>query len=260
MIKISHECPLQLLNDSLSFNDYDYALVHLYDEIPEYKQFYIDAVKNGRTVLLDNSIFELNEAFDADKFAEYVKETKPTEYIVPDVLDNCEGTIESFENFTNKHKLDGVKIGVVQGSTYEEFKTCFQYMYKHADKIAISFNTKCFEEYKLSDDKLMQWCKGRPATINKLFTEVEYGKPLHLLGCSYYSEFIDNKSFYEWINVVSLDTSNPVVAGIKGLKYNERGLNTKPSIKLFELIDTNLSDKQKLDIWYNIFMFRKGLS
>ena len=43
-------------------------------------------MKLGREVLLDNSIFELGEAFDSDKFAKYVEELKPSYYIVPDVL------------------------------------------------------------------------------------------------------------------------------------------------------------------------------
>ena len=33
---ISHEVPKCLFEKSLDFNDYDYALVHLFDEDPEY--------------------------------------------------------------------------------------------------------------------------------------------------------------------------------------------------------------------------------
>lgn len=38
---VSHEVPLSLLEKSRSFNDYDYALVHLLEIYPAYKQFYI---------------------------------------------------------------------------------------------------------------------------------------------------------------------------------------------------------------------------
>ena len=54
---ISHEVPKCLFEKSLDFNDYDYALVHLFDEDPEYLEFYKNSLKNGRHVLLDNSIF-----------------------------------------------------------------------------------------------------------------------------------------------------------------------------------------------------------
>ena len=48
---ISHECPKALFQGSLDFNDYDYALVHLFDEDPEYLAFYKECVKQGRHVL-----------------------------------------------------------------------------------------------------------------------------------------------------------------------------------------------------------------
>jgi len=56
---ISHEVPKCLFQNSLEFNDYDYALVHLFDKDPKYLKFYKDCVAQGRHVLLDNSIFEL---------------------------------------------------------------------------------------------------------------------------------------------------------------------------------------------------------
>lgn len=43
---VSHEVPLSLLEKSRTFNDYDYALVHLFEIYPAYKQFYIDSLKS----------------------------------------------------------------------------------------------------------------------------------------------------------------------------------------------------------------------
>ena len=37
---ISHEVPKCLFNQSIEFNDYDYALVHLFDTDPEYLKFF----------------------------------------------------------------------------------------------------------------------------------------------------------------------------------------------------------------------------
>lgn len=266
MIKISHECPICLLEHSRSFNDYCYALVHLFDEYPDYKQFFYDSVKLGRTVLLDNSIFELEEAFNSDLFAKAVDDLRPTEYIIPDVLDDAESTIQNFKTFVEKYDLPGIKIGVVQGKTYSEFKECYQFMSVHADKIAISFNTKVFEDIMTYDnfeiDVLHKWCYGRPLAINtlKLSGVWNIHKPHHLLGCSLYKEFTTNKYLYRECNIVSLDTSNPIVAGIKGLRYNDtNGLKIKPSVKLFELINSNIDKQQYEIIKYNIDMFRKGL-
>ena len=140
---ISHECPKALFENSLDFNDYDYALVHLFDEDPEYLAFYKKCVKQGRHVLLDNSIFELGEAYNNDKFAKWVEILKPTEYIVPDALEDMQKTIDQMEDWNRTYrKLPGKKIGVVQGKTPEELMECYVYMNTHADcdKIAISFD------------------------------------------------------------------------------------------------------------------------
>jgi len=85
---ISHETPLSMLEESITYNDYDYALVHLFETHPDYLKFFKRSIACGREVLLDNSIFELGKSFDSVKFAEYVKELRPTYYIVPDVLED----------------------------------------------------------------------------------------------------------------------------------------------------------------------------
>ena len=70
---ISHETPTSLLEESLSYNSYDYALVHLIPENKKYHDFYFDCVNKGRHVLLDNSLFELGESYDPEQFAYWVK-------------------------------------------------------------------------------------------------------------------------------------------------------------------------------------------
>ena len=92
MIKVSHECPKCLLDESRHFNDYDYCLVHLTFEDEDYLNFYKESLEQGRIVYLDNSLFELREMFDHDKFADKVKELgtiNPNNlyYIVPDVFE-----------------------------------------------------------------------------------------------------------------------------------------------------------------------------
>ncbi len=61
---VSHETPVSFLETSRRYNDYDYALVHLFETNPEYYSFFKSSKTLGREVLLDNSIFELGEAFD----------------------------------------------------------------------------------------------------------------------------------------------------------------------------------------------------
>ena len=99
-IKVSHESPLQLLDYSVTYNDYDYALVHLFEKYPDYYEFFRTNLKqHNRTVYLDNSIFELGHSFDPEKYSHYVDELNPTYYIVPDVLEECTRTMETYEDW-----------------------------------------------------------------------------------------------------------------------------------------------------------------
>ena len=100
-MKISHESPLALLDQSRYYNDYDYALVHLFESEPTYLQFFKDSLAQGRKVILDNSIFELGTAFDTVKFLHWIRDLKPTEYIIPDVLEDALGTINNANIWKN---------------------------------------------------------------------------------------------------------------------------------------------------------------
>ena len=99
MIKIAHEAPLDIFEEVQRFTDYDYALVHLLEENPRYRDTFERAIKKGREVILDNSIFELGESFDPNKYRKYAEELNPTFYIVPDVLEDSVGTMSSWMKF-----------------------------------------------------------------------------------------------------------------------------------------------------------------
>jgi len=283
---ISHECPISILEDSKEFNSFDYALVHLFETHPEYYKFFQRSVQNGREVLLDNSIFELKEAFDPIKFAKYIHELKPTYYIVPDVLEDARATMSSFKRFTiNNPVLPGLSIGVVQGKTYQELVECYQYMSEHADYIAISFDYSWYQTIGRSltnvtrintprtldevdeisaqinaDDhkaKLERFMTGRQKFIKMLMDDNiwNYNKPHHLLGNSLPQEM---KAYQGIESIRSVDTSNPVVAGIKGITYLEDiGMQMKPSVMLADLIDYEVTPEQMADIMWNTSQYNK---
>lgn len=257
-MKISHESPLSLLSSSREYNDYDYALVHLFDEIPEYYDFYKESVKMGRHVLLDNSIFELGHAFDGDKFAHYINELKPTEYIIPDVLENTLGTMDSTLDFVEKYpNLPGKKIGVVQGKTFEELVMCYQYMDTsiNVDKIAISFDYSYYLSVVPHPNKWMGYALGRAHTLVKMLNSgiINTNKPHHLLGCALPVEFMFYRDF-KWIETI--DTSNPIVHGLLDIIYEPCGLDTKQSIKLVDLIHSVPTPQQMSKILHNLGWFR----
>jgi len=271
---ISHETPVSLLPYSWGYNDYDYCLVHLLPENQKYKDFYFKSVEYGRRVLLDNSIFELGTSFDPEQFAYWVKELKPFEYVIPDVLEDTEGTCVSMDNFLSKYSdLPGRKIGVVQGKTYQELVDCYDHIAPKVDKIAISFDYSYYLEHwstteievpsfvkQQEENKWLKYAVGRALLLDNLYNDdvLDIKKPHHLLGASVPWEFslysLNDLSEY----IETIDTSNPIVAGILGKKYEpEYGLSEKWSVKLVDFIDAELTEQQITDSFWNITQFKK---
>lgn len=261
-MKVSHESPLVLLEESRKYNDYDYALVHLFDEIPEYYQFFKDSLKMGREVILDNSIFELGEAYNPDKFAEYIKDLQPTYYIIPDKLNCCKGTITNLHYFIENYgDLSGKKIGVVQGRTYEDICCCYKEVDKYCDKIAISFDYDYYLDIvpETYGNKFQRWCRGRQLLLEKLLKDniINTNKPHHLLGIALPQE-LNQYDNYNWIE--SVDTSNPIVHGLYKIKYNNGVLKDKVSTKLVDLINSKVDEEQKQVINHNLKQFKQNIN
>lgn len=276
---IAHESPLSIIDDISKITGFDYCLVHLLETHPEYYSFFKQSLLQGREVLLDNSIFELGHAFDSVKFAQYVEALKPTYYIVPDVLEDSQATMSSFHKFKLQYpNLPGLTIGVVQGKTYQELVKCYKYMSDHADYIAISFDyswysmignyesivrpttittteeSAVFEELYQRDKHRMSLellADGRRKFINMLINDGiwNHSKPHHLLGNSLPQEMKHYKGIK---SIRSVDTSNPVVAGIKGIRYiKDYGMIQKPNVLLADLIDYEVTEEEKEDILFN---------
>ena len=223
-------------------------------------------------------MFELGESYDPEQFAYWIKELKPTEYIIPDVLNDKDGTIAGYENFISKYSdLPGKKIAVVHGKTYEEFKECYKFFEDKVDKIAFNFVDDYFknsydEECLVSKLKIPNywnlipmndWKKyalGRAMLISRMVEDctLNWLNKHHLLGATLPQEF----SLYH-INdipeyITSIDTSNPIVAGLLGKRYDSvYGLKEKWSVKLVDFIETQPNYEQLKDIFCNIVMFRK---
>jgi hypothetical protein len=266
MIKISHESPLSMLEISRTYNDYDYGLVHLFETQPAYYRFFKESLEQGRKVLLDNSIFELGTAFDSTRYAHWINKLLPTEYIIPDVLEDCNGTITSAMNWNHQLDWNGVAltqckmIGVVQGKNYGELVKCYTYMDQamNVDKLAISFDYSYYREVFPHPNKWVSFMMGRVMTLTRLMNDgiINKSKPHHLLGCAHPREF----SFYQgsefsWID--SLDTSSPIVHGIKKVVYSDKiGTWSKESTKLVDLLDSVPDATQEKYIADNLTAFR----
>ena len=76
----------------------------------------------------------------------------------------------------------------------------------------------------------------------------------HLLGCSIPQEFswYDNNPRIE-----SIDTSNPVMAGLEDILYDDYGLNKKPKANMNDYFDIDFKKVDYLNIIHNTTKFRE---
>jgi hypothetical protein len=263
---MSHEVPICLLEKSKEFNDYDYALFHLINNHPSYKEFY----KNSeREVVLDNSAYEFfikKEKLEAGAFAECVEEINPSYFIIPDKLNDYKATLHYFEEWNNKYShLKNKKIGVVQGRNLKEFTDCYNIMGREVDKIAISFGYS-FLPSLVSDilrsslNKYQVYALGRLNLLNFLISNniIDKGKPHHLLGSYLPFEFLFYKnSLYDFIE--SGDTAYPIKNGFFLNKIKMDFFDKKKEILIDDFIDKKLDKNQEECIMYNVNQMKRFL-
>ena len=262
MIRISHEVPLCMLKESRSFNDYDYALVHLLDKYPEYLSFYKESLKMGREVILDNSLYELGEAFDMQCYYDWIKKLDPTYYIIPDTFWDSQATVSQAETWMNDYgwRLPNKKIGVAQGCSYDEIRQSYLYMSEFCDTVAFTFkyHPQMIEDMGEYENITDAQAHIRYKVLSKLEGDgiINHNIRHHLLGMQN-TLYLKEICQLSWID--SIDTSNPVMYGLEGYMYGRDGNAhiDKPILKLdnvFEReIDLNSYDK----IIYNIDKFRE---
>ena len=259
-MKISHEVPICLLEDSLWFNDYQYCLPHLLDQSEEYKDFFIRAKQNGVYIIMDNSLHELGHAYDSERLLYWINELKPNEFIVPDVWQDRQGSIKNAREWS-KIELPGevTKVAVVQAISLSEAMACYQdYRDLGYQKIAFSYGASYYNELSNHPNPDLAKALGRIYMISHLYKIklIKDDHRVHLLGCASPFEF----SLYKNTKYIeSIDTSNPIMATLDGIKYNNSLSINKP---ISNMNDNFYITPDKIDyelLNYNIEMFRKFL-
>jgi hypothetical protein len=257
-MKLSHEVPLCLLEDSLDFNDYDYCLVHLLDKDKDYVDFFMKAKQQGRYIILDNSLHELGTAYHDSGLLHWVNELKPQEFIVPDVWQDTNASIVNARKWAQINLPKGVtKVAVVQAQNFLDAVLCYQ-TYKDLGykKIAFSYGAEYYLDHSNHPNKNIAKSLGRLQVISRLYEmEIISSKDrVHLLGCQVPQEF----SLYKDMPFIeTIDTSNPIMATLDGIQYGHNGLTEKPKSNMNDHFYTTELDYNLLD--WNLRMFRKLL-
>ena len=256
-MKISHEVPICLLEDSLRFNDYQYCLPHLLDQDEDYKNFFYKVKKQGVYIIMDNSLHELGHAYDESRLLHWINELKPNEFIVPDVWQNTSGSIVNAREWSKVILPKEVtKVAVVQATNFTDAVVCYQ-TYKDLGykKIAFSYGAEYYLDHSNHPNKNIAKSLGRIEVVSKMYSMnlIRNNDRVHLLGCQVPQEF----SWYKDMPFIeTIDTSNPIMATLDNIQYGRNGLTEKPKSNMndsfyidninYELLDWNLKTFRKL--------------
>jgi hypothetical protein len=257
-VKISHETPFCLLEKSLEFNDYQYALPHLLESNEEYRNHFLKCKEMGIEIYLDNSLHELGYAMDADTLLKWVDILRPSNFFIPDVWEDYAASIRNAKQWAKVQLPEGVtKVAVVQAKSTYTAGLCVQayrdFGYK---KIAFSYGAEYYHEMCPHPNKDLGKAVGRYMVISQLYNTKTLlpNDRVHLLGTASPIEFgmYKNMPFIE-----SIDTSNPIMAAIGEVPYTKMGLHVKP---LANMNNFQAADIESIDVGlveYNVGMFRE---
>ena len=263
MVKVSHELPINMLDKSYDINDYEYCLPHLLDQNEEYKNHFYKAKKDGRYIIMDNSLHELGEAYDTDRLLYWIEELEPNEFIVPDVWQNQTATLVNAKYWMNGYELpeNTIKVAVVQAKDYSEAISCYNILSTHHGykKIAFSYGADWYADEFPHPNPLVGKMMGRIMTISKMYKSKVISKSdrVHLLGCALPQEF---RYYKDFPFIESIDTSNPIIHGLEGIKYSSNGLFTKSNTKIDKIEDIPLTRETLYNINHNLTQFKKYLN
>lgn len=257
-MKISHELPISLFPHSQTWNDYEYCLPIFMDKYPEYREFFLEARKQGRFIIMDNSLFEGYHHTIPD-LLEKIHLIEPDIFIVPDEWNDSIITAKNAKYWKQLSLPEHTNLMVVlQGKTVNEihllYQTCLDLGYTH---FAVNHSSMVYQELGGSENSLANQSVGRVMLIEYLKSQdmIKDYHYIHLLGASTPQEFTYYRDNHPNL-INSVDTSNPIIVGALGQRYSDMGLLTKPSNKIEEFMEKDLAPQLE-DIIFNVYKFKK---
>lgn len=250
-MKIAFISPICALNQISSLGDIEFCLAP-YCKDTKYKQYFIDAKKKGRYIIMDNGIAEDN-LISNKELVELAIEMKADELVIPDKIGDYKRSYEQKISFLEEyydilHKNNIKTQGVIQGKTFHEYLKAFLDLEedKRVDVIGLPFRMNYCQFNETTKDENHMW--------NRLmFLEyIKSYKPMHLLGNNLPTEL--------------LCITNPQVRSCDSKLMARYGLNkqiwdfddkSKPKKRLY--VNSKMTTKQIEIAVKNINMLRREL-
>lgn len=183
MTRLAHIAPTQML-PYLPFrrSGAHFAITRVFAADQLYRNFYLDQVRRGRWVILDNPVHE-DAPISEDEFLSVATTLQPSVAVLPDVIDDPDQTIANAKRLAGELKYrcpDTLPMVVPHGVSHDGFLAC-------AHELATAVSGTGFIgmtlERRLRDDRLS--CFRRAYRVKLLRDDPHFnGMRIHYLGTS----------------------------------------------------------------------------
>lgn len=236
-MKMAHIIPPSQLDKIPLTQKIHLCLAHLVERSEVYRDYYRNKAKQGHTVILDNSAFELGEAYPAEKMFELAEDIKATEVMAPEFFLDADKTIEAVTEFSELLHRKGSKAKIfatVCGNTLDDWLRCYNTVsfLTNVGTIGISFRANAFVQTPvvMGDSVTKQSMEARLTLTSILARHRSHFVQHHLLGLWDPYE-LTMQRHHDWIR--SCDSSAAYAHGIKeilvstnhGLPGNKEPMN-----------------------------------
>lgn len=246
-MQICHVVPPNHLSLS-DYSDYDFCLAHLALRDDRYKQFFITRKVQGRTVYMDNGVWERGVPIEADQMIELALEMQPDFIYAPDYMNDMYKTLATIESFGEKvakiSDFTSKIIGVAQGHTLGDWFACVVHLDKLPENFChtIAINTLFLEGLYESDKHegsrrtrsrlklLRQIDQSLKSLSHKRFYATGFGAP------------IDAKELLSFPWITGVDTAIACVMASQGVEITQENAKFyKPKGVIDDIVFTDTS-------------------
>jgi len=225
-VLISHVVPPAHLYLS-DLGDYDFCLAHLALKDANYKQFFIDRKKQGRTVYMDNGVWERGVPIESEQMIELALEIQPDYVYAPDYMNDMYKTILSVGFFGRKaNRTPGFTskiIGVAQGSNFKEWFICVGRLARFPANVCdtIAINTLLFPDlYAEEEHEGARRTKARLKLLHQI-DQVHESLSHKRFYATGFGATIDAKELLQFPWLTSVDTAIACIMASQGIEITE---------------------------------------
>jgi len=226
-IELAIGSPISMMNDLCPRGDIELCFTHLLkSNNTDYKQYYLNAKKSGRFVILDNGIMEIGYSMSAKDLLSVASEINPDLVTPPEILNDSHSTLKMTYDFVKDFKKSGLYpktkiLGVAHGANFIDWCSSFQKLMQipQIARIGLPYDIP-FDIYtstEVSGNRLKNLVIRRTELCNwisQFYPKAE----IHLFGLAHPSELpLQLKHSF----IKSIDTSLPVMAAVNNVKYKD---------------------------------------